>query len=144
MGSDLLRRVRWRNVGRAVGAVLVVAAVVAWPRLNAPAPSPPDPVDRPLVAPTVEPPPAAGRPRREVARPHAERPTPAEPRPRAARRRRSAPTSSPVPATTVVPRDDGVAVPDDRAVTPRDVVPPARPAPTPTPDPAEDEFGFEG
>ena len=46
MGSDVLRRVRWRNVGRACGAVLVVAALVAWPRLDPAAPRLPDPAQQ--------------------------------------------------------------------------------------------------
>jgi hypothetical protein len=49
MGSDVLRRVRWGNVARAVGVVVVVAAVVAWPRLTPPQPMVPGPEARPLV-----------------------------------------------------------------------------------------------
>jgi hypothetical protein len=59
MGSELLRRVRWSNVARACVAVVVVAAIVLWPRLGSPAPRVPDPVARPLgVAPVVTPSPA--------------------------------------------------------------------------------------
>src|SRR4051794_24700803 len=49
MGFDGLRRVRWGNVGRAAGAVALVAAVVAWPRLTPPAPQVPGSEPRPLV-----------------------------------------------------------------------------------------------
>jgi len=38
MEFDLLRRVRWRNLGRAAAAVALVGAVVAWPRLTPPEP----------------------------------------------------------------------------------------------------------
>src|SRR3954447_14579721 len=34
MERDLLRRVRWRNLGRASGLLAVGALVVAWPRLQ--------------------------------------------------------------------------------------------------------------
>jgi hypothetical protein len=151
MGSELLRRVRWRNVGRVCGVVLVVATVVAWPRLNSSAPRVPDPAGRPLAEPTVEPPPVTSRPRREVARPRVRRPGTAERRPRAVKRverrrepRLGAPPASPSPPpTTVMPWDDGSA--DDGIVAPRDdVVPEPSPSPSPTPDPAQQEFGFEG
>jgi hypothetical protein len=49
MGSELLRRVRWRNVSRAGVVVVVVAAVVAWPRLGTPAPRVPEDGARPLA-----------------------------------------------------------------------------------------------
>jgi hypothetical protein len=165
MASDLVRRVRWRNVGRAVGAVVVVAAVIAWPRLSPPEPRLPDTVDRPLVEPAVEPPPVPSRRRREVARPRVERTKPAEPRMRASRRvpGRHGPRRA-APEATVVARDDGVAAPPADEVAPRedevpagrhdevgpddgvaprdDVVRPERLAPPP--DPAQREFGFEG
>src|SRR5438034_1026862 len=38
MQRDLLRRIRWGNVGRLAAAVTIVAAVVAWPRVAGPAP----------------------------------------------------------------------------------------------------------
>ena len=54
MGSDLLRRVRWRNVARAaVGGGRRGRAVVAWPRLTPPAPRLPGPAARPLVEPAA-------------------------------------------------------------------------------------------
>jgi hypothetical protein len=54
MGSELLRRVRWKNVARAGVVVAVVAAVVAWPRLSPPAPRLPDRAARPLATPSVQ------------------------------------------------------------------------------------------
>src|SRR3954469_13524663 len=35
---ELLRRVRWGNVGRAAAAVLALGVVIAWPRLASDAP----------------------------------------------------------------------------------------------------------
>jgi hypothetical protein len=72
MGSELLRRVRWSNVARACVAVVVVAAIVLWPRLGSPAPRVPDPVARPLgVAPVVTAPAPVKRPKaRRVRRRH--------------------------------------------------------------------------
>jgi hypothetical protein len=81
MGSDLLRRIRWGNVGRLVGALAVIAAVAAWPRLAPPQPALPDEVARPLdglgvAAPTATPPGEliGPRPPRAVRRPRARRP----------------------------------------------------------------------
>src|SRR4051794_41547987 len=37
-GMDVLRRVRWENVGRAAAAVLALGVVIAWPRLAPDAP----------------------------------------------------------------------------------------------------------
>jgi len=71
MQRDLLRRVRWGNVGRAVAVVAAVAAIVAWPRLE---PAPPRlPPDRatPLVVASPPPPetPPAPAGRRAARRP---------------------------------------------------------------------------
>jgi hypothetical protein len=138
MGSDLLRRVRWRNVGRTAGAVAVVVVVVAWPRLSQPAPRLPDPVDRPLAAPEVAPPPLTSRRRREVARPRVRGP---ERRRRAPRRRRHEPRRDAADDAVVAP-DAAVVAPRDDAVPPREeVAPPPRAAPSP--DAAQREFGFE-
>lgn len=75
MGSELLRRVRWRNIARVVAAVGVVAVVVAWPRLAPAPPQLPDPVARPfLTAPATPPVVHDRRPKRRppvVARAHA-------------------------------------------------------------------------
>src|SRR3954468_19853929 len=82
MGSELLRRVRWSNVARACVAVVVVAAIVLWPRLGSPAPRVPDPVARPLgAAPVANPSPAPlKRPKLRRGRRRAPRPTvPARP-----------------------------------------------------------------
>src|SRR4051812_50057883 len=69
MGFDGLRRVRWRNVGRAAGAIALVAAVVAWPRLTPPAPEVPGSEPRPLVeAPSAGPREGAGAPRERAGR----------------------------------------------------------------------------
>ena len=59
MGPDVLRRIRWGNVGRLAGALAVLAAVAAWPRLAPPGPALPGEVARPLdglPAPTATPP----------------------------------------------------------------------------------------
>ena len=61
MGPDVLRRIRWGNVGRLAGAATLLAAVVAWPRLAPPDPALPGNAARPLdglgAAPTATPPP---------------------------------------------------------------------------------------
>jgi hypothetical protein len=148
MGSELLRRVRWRNVGRACGVVLVVAAVVAWPRLNSSAPRVPDPAGRPLVAPTA-------RPRRPITPPRTERQrATADPtgRRRRVRRRHEVVTPARNAAKErdeMEPADerDGVAEPaqpDDVVVAPTVVPPAPTPSTEPDPDPAQQEFGFEG
>jgi hypothetical protein len=80
MGPDLLRRIRWGNVGRLAGALAVIAAVAAWPRLAPPQPALPDEVARPLdglgAAPTATPPAdlIGPRPPRAVRRPRPRRP----------------------------------------------------------------------
>jgi len=51
MRSDVLRRVRWGNVARALGVLAVAGVIVAWPRLTPPEPSVPEPAPRPLVEP---------------------------------------------------------------------------------------------
>jgi hypothetical protein len=60
MGPDVLRRIRWGNVGRLAGAAALLAAVVAWPRLAPPDPAMPGNAARPLdglgAAPTATPP----------------------------------------------------------------------------------------
>jgi hypothetical protein len=140
MGFDVLRRVRWRNVGRVVGAVALVAAVVAWPRLTAPAPRVPGSQPVPLVGPNVV---GRGdrvgtrrrgqvqrrrdgrrrRPEGRVRRPGKRRQVRQRGHDRA-RRRRAVVVAPPVPALTPV-------------------APPRAPARPPT-DPAQTEFGFEG
>src|SRR6185503_5088049 len=70
MEFDLLRRVRWRNLGRAAAAVALVGAVVAWPRLTPPEPQVPGSEPRPLV----EGPPPAPRERMAARREREERP----------------------------------------------------------------------
>src|SRR3954468_6983299 len=49
MGRDVLRRVRWGNVALAAAVVAALVAVVAWPRLTAPAPALPGDAAQPLV-----------------------------------------------------------------------------------------------
>jgi hypothetical protein len=135
MGFEGLRRVRWGNVGRAVGAVALVAAVVAWPRLTSPAPRAPGGAVTPLAQPRPETRGEGSRReragRRERARPDkpgrrerrgAERTPEPEARPRAEAKAEAemAPRAEPAPVAT----------------------PPA--APRAAPDPAQTEFGFEG
>src|SRR3954466_12011711 len=50
MRRDVLGRVRWGNVGLACGALVCLAAVIAWPRLVAAGPRLPADAARPLVA----------------------------------------------------------------------------------------------
>src|SRR3954451_11046210 len=50
MRRELLVRVRWGNVGLACGALVCLAAVIAWPRLVAAGPRLPADAARPLVA----------------------------------------------------------------------------------------------
>jgi len=149
MGSELLRRVRWSNVGRACGVLLVVAAVVAWPRLNSSAPRLPDPAGRPLVKPPAQPRRPATHPPRERQRAPIDRDGR---RRRVPRRHEIAEPARPddvVVAPTVVPPPSAVVPPPSTVVPPPTVVPPAAtrvptPSAQPDPDPAQQEFGFEG
>jgi hypothetical protein len=50
MQRELVRRVRWDNVGRAAAAVAVGVAVVAWPRLGPTPPRVPSGAAVPIVA----------------------------------------------------------------------------------------------
>ena len=50
MGSDLLRRVRWGNVGLACAVLAALATVVAWPALTTTTPALPSDTARPLIA----------------------------------------------------------------------------------------------
>jgi hypothetical protein len=133
MGFDVLRRVRWRNAGRVVGAVALVAAVVAWPRLTAPAPRVPGSQPVPLVgrAPKRVSPPRDGRVRRQQQR----------------RGRRKVPRARGGNRRQVGRRGRG-RVRRGRAVVVAPPVPartPVAPPPAPPPsDPAQTEFGFEG
>jgi serine/threonine-protein kinase len=128
MGFELLRRVRWGNVGRALGALVLVAAVVAWPRLTAPAPRVPGGDAMPLVQPGREGRgesrvrPVRRRPERRARRPERRR----RRGPGRVRRRREVVVAPPAPAPAPVP-------------------PPAAPAAPAAPpvDPAQTEFGFE-
>ena len=166
MGLDLLRRIRWGNVGRLAGAAALVAAVVAWPRLAPPEPALPERAARPLdglgAAPVATPPPElllatppklrgrpGGRPRRSHAK--ARREKSEEVRPgdggRGVKRRR--------PRRTSARREPGSSAPrgaaPERAPAepppvgegggrPRDTAPAGEPSGG---DPAETEFGFE-
>src|SRR5262245_15797432 len=49
MERDLLRRVRWGNLGRVAGLAVVVVLVVAWPRLEPAPPKLPGDGARPVV-----------------------------------------------------------------------------------------------
>jgi hypothetical protein len=147
MGSDVLRRVRWGNVARAVGVVVVVAAVVAWPRLTPPQPAVPGPEARPLVTdPPHGPDPRsdrkarrresrAGRPDARRRNHQAGRPGTNARRPRTGRRR----DRQQRPGGDVHDR----ANPAPSAPAPAPV---STPGPEPAPpdaDPAQTEFGFE-
>ena len=149
-------RVRWRNVGRVVAAVAVVALVVAWPRLDggplevpggAAVPVAPTPAGDAGARREAAPPPAAAEPGerarrhgRSVTESELRAPSPAAPRPKARRERRgrraAPPSGAPAPAAT--PRAVAPAPPPAVAPDPNPAPPPAA-----TVDPAEREFGFE-
>jgi hypothetical protein len=143
MGSELLCRVRWRNVSRAVLAVSVVAAVVAWPRLAPREPRVPDLAARPLPAAPVVTPESTPRPR-VVRPPRQRRHRPVVTRhPRVRRRRETV-----GPRVVVPPRNNpgiegggAAARPVVGGGTP--AAPSPAPPPAPTPDLPEAEFGFE-
>jgi hypothetical protein len=128
MGSELLARVRWNNVGIVALAAALLVLVVAWPALS---PAPPAlPADDPPVTATTSRPPAAATPapaptaapaRHGVVQRHASRPKRHERRHQ--RARQAAPRPAAPPPVTVQP------------------TPPLRysaPAPPPAP-----EFAFE-
>src|SRR4051812_523264 len=162
MGRDVLRRVRWGNVALAAAVVAALVAVVAWPRLTAPAPALPGDAAQPLVRGEdrrgergrgESPPKPRARPR--GARGHG--------RARSARRRKHTPkrraaTRKPAPKRKAPPRKHapkrkaptrkharkphrpaGHAPPTARPPAPRIIVT----APTPAPPGAGREFGFE-
>jgi hypothetical protein len=131
MGFDVVRRVRWGNVGRAVGAVALVAAVVAWPRLAA----------APARVPEREAVPVVGGPAGTSARPRREPRVRRDREPRQVGRRREPRVRRDRERRQVVRRRE------PRVRRPHAVVvaPPVRaPTPAPTVDPAQAEFGFEG
>jgi hypothetical protein len=132
MRGEGWRRVRWGNVGRAVAVFAVVAAVVAWPRLE---PGPPQlpsdaatPVATPSPLPVTTPSPHPRPPQGRVV------PEPARRRRVGSRRRARAPRRRNAPA--------GRPTPTPRA-TPPVATPRALPAATQAPDPAVREFSFE-
>jgi hypothetical protein len=134
------RRVRWENVFRVAGASLLVAVVVAWPRLAPPEPELPIDEAAPLVAgdePRVE-------PERDDEMPGTERARADERRDRGRRRRYRARRDR-------ARRDDDrggdrperrTAAPPPAPVSPPQPTPTVSPAPPP-PTPPEVEFGFE-
>jgi hypothetical protein len=122
-------RVRWGNVGRAAGAVAVVALVVAWPRLGGEPIVVPGGAAVPVATPGAAPSPRPARTPRPVRTPTGTAQVRKEP----ARRRRD---------RRPPPRDE--APPAGAPPTPPPAQPVTRaPPPTPTIDPAEREFGFE-
>ena len=137
------RRVRWENVLRAAGASLLVAVLVAWPRLAPPEPRLPGAEPAPLAAgePPADPVPEAragvrtprrDRPMRRPRTHDGDRPG-TKPRKRARKRRERASKEHPPPA----PRER--AAPERAPV----VSGGAPPSGGTTPDPAQAEFGFE-
>src|SRR4051812_6167869 len=162
MGRDVLRRVRWGNVALAAAVVAALVAVVAWPRLTAPAPALPGDAAQPLVRGEdrrgervggKSPPKPRARPR--GARGHGParsgRQRKHTPKRRAATRKhapkRKAPTRKHAPKRKASPRKHarkphrpaGHAPPPARPSAPRIIVT----APTPAPPGAGREFGFE-
>ena len=148
-------RVRWENVIRAAAASLLVAVVVAWPRLAPPEPRLPAPEAAPLVGdePIVEPAPAApsrrsrrrasargaariaggGRPRRRGADGAVAEPS----RPARTRRRATDGEARPAGGERRRPATSGGGPATSGPA-------PSAAPPTPAPDPAQTEFGFEG
>ncbi|HET9738893.1 MAG TPA: hypothetical protein VFP78_12320 [Solirubrobacteraceae bacterium] len=152
MGPELLRRIRWGNVGKLAGALAVIAAVAAWPLLAPPEPALPGDAPRPLdglPVPTATPPAellvprppraartARGRARRSHAGKTREEPKEARARDgvREAAKRRARPVRVPPPVTgDARPR----ARPDDSGGGREDA------AGGRGDDPAQMEFGFE-
>jgi hypothetical protein len=156
------RRVRWENVIRVVGATVLVAVVVAWPRLAPPEPRLPateaTPLagDEPIVAPTpAVPQPAARAARRGPARGDGarsravkggrprtkDRPRTRRGRPRATDGRSGADErgSEASGADRGGPETSG-----DGPVTNGGGSAPVAASPAPPSDPAQTEFGFEG
>jgi hypothetical protein len=131
MALDVLRRVRWGNVARAAGAVALVAAVVAWPRLTPPAPVVPGPEARPLVE---------GAEKRGVGRRDRVRRRDREPRHRRETRR----PDRRRPRDPVRRRDPSAPSVVTAPKAPPAPAPPPTTAAPPDPDPAQAEFGIEG
>lgn len=104
MRSDLLNRVRWANLARAAAVLVIVAAVVLWPRLGPPEPALPADAPEP-VASVPEPGP---EPIEEFGfEPEPERtprPRRSGPKPRRAVPQRSAPPRAAEPPATPVRR----------------------------------------
>src|SRR5215211_2066235 len=135
-------RVRWGNVGRALGAVALVALVVAWPRLRADAPVVPGGAAVPVEREWRSAPPGAAGPAPVRERDgRARRVAPAVPadRPTAPVKQRDEPPPRVAPS---VPAGERTAPVKERDQPPPRVAP-SVPAPAPTIDPAELEFGFE-
>ncbi len=161
---DLLRRIRWGNVARAIALLAAVGLVVAWPRLSAPPPELP-PAPRLATPGWAEPPAPERAPGRRAK--HARRAGPDRGRDRAPRREvgrlapvgrerrdpvpRPAPAGSPRarPATVRRPTTPGGTAPAPAVPAPPLAAPaPAAPTPAaptaPAPPPrAGAEFSFE-
>src|SRR3954452_5770178 len=155
MGRDVLRRVRWGNVALAAAVVAALVAVVAWPRLTAPAPALPGDAAQPLVRGEDrrgervrgESPPKA-RARARGARGHgparSARQRKHTPKRRAATRKHAPKRKAPTRKHARKPhRPAGHAPPPPRPPAPRIIVTAPTPTPTPAPPGAGREFGFE-
>ena len=153
MQPDLLSRLRWGNLARAAAVLAAIAAVVAWPRLDAPEPD--LPADRPQPAAEAlgyasSPEPSQADRRERRGRP-AGRPTARSRRATGARRRvrRHARGAAP-PRPRGNTRSPAPAPPAPPVPAPPRSVPPASPAPSelaapvvPAPRSALPEFGVE-
>jgi hypothetical protein len=154
MQRELVRRVRWGNLGRAAAVVAVVGAVVAWPRLGPAPPRVPSGAAVPIVAaPGSAParrrmtPAPIGAPRETARIARRQR------RAHVVRRRGQAARPRPVATPTAAARPLPAAMPTAAARPRPAATPTAAPAHTPSkrrpaarrahrPSPA-DEFGFE-
>jgi hypothetical protein len=149
-------RVRWGNVGRAVGTVALVALVVAWPRLGGDALVAPDDSAMPLATPRPAPATRAtptgpgtaqvGKVRERAGAGHEAARSPRKPapekrvvKPRPRESEKAPPHYDAPPVSTPAPP----APPPPPPPAPRPVITTAPPPPAPTIDPAEREFGFE-
>jgi hypothetical protein len=138
------QRVRWENVLRAAGASLLLAVVVAWPRLAPPEPSLPGPEPAPLAADEPSPPvPMATPAPRRGGRARAHEPG-ARARGPGLRRKRPAPERE----TGARGGERGAGPGDERrrggdGGTTGSGGGPAGGGATIVPDPAQTEFGFE-
>jgi len=150
MALDLLHRLRWRNLARAIAVVALVGVVVAWPRVGPPPSRPPGSAAVPLVKPAapVVAAPGDGRPPvRESGRRRAAKRSERAPRPRAPKRPQRAPRRAVVRRPEAMPRRRDAVPPvagSGQGASPVRREPAVPHAAPPSQDPVQAEFGIEG